>query len=76
MTDDELQLLSDLFIARSAGLVGAVQDEYAAEAERLTEQGWLERRWHGDDLVYGISDNGISALELAGLHRTDPADQN
>ena len=76
MTHDELRVLSDLFIARSAGLVGAVQDEYAAEAERLAEAGWLERRWHEGDLVYGFTDTGLGAMELAGLHRTDEADQN
>jgi hypothetical protein len=76
MTDDELHLLSDIYIAGSAGLVGAVKVEYAASAERLAEQGWLERHVHRGDLVYGFTDTGLGALALAGLHRTDPADQN
>jgi hypothetical protein len=76
VTQDEMQVLSDLYIAHAADLVGAVKPEFAAEAERLTEQGWLERRFNGDDVVHGFTDTGLGALALAGLHRTNPADQN
>jgi hypothetical protein len=53
VTQDERQVLSDLYLARTRVFVGAVKDEYAAEAQRLAEQGWLERRFHHDTFVYG-----------------------
>jgi hypothetical protein len=46
------------------------------EAHRLTERGWLERRWYEGDLVWRLSDRGVVSLELAGLNRDNSADQN
>ncbi len=77
MTDDELQVLSDLYFAGSAGCVGAVRDEYIPEAYRLQERGWLQHDFHGDDMVWSLTATALGALELAGLHRgTDLPDQN
>jgi hypothetical protein len=46
------------------------------EAHRLWERGWLSRRIENDDVVFEFTDQGLAALELGGLSRTDPADQN
>jgi hypothetical protein len=76
VTQDELQVLSYLYLCRTQGLDAAVKPEFVPEVHRLTEQGWVERRWYEGDLVWRLSDKGMVSLQLAGLHRTSPADQN
>jgi hypothetical protein len=57
-------------------LPGAVKPEYLPAAVALCERGWLERRWHGDDVVFWFTDTGLAALDMQALHRDDPVDMN
>jgi hypothetical protein len=38
--------------------------EYLPACHRLVERGWLERRFIGDELTFGLSATGVTALEL------------
>ena len=38
--------------------------EYLPACHRLAERGWLERGFVGDELLFGLSRAGVSALEL------------
>jgi hypothetical protein len=71
LTTDELTVAHDLYLARMAGLAGAIEPEYLPEAHRLTEKGWLERRWHDGDMVWWFTDQGLTALGLGALRRSD-----
>lgn len=76
LTEDEGQVVTDLWAARMGGLAGAVKPEYLPAAHTLAERGWLERRWHGDDMVWWFTDQGLAALDLNTLRRDSQADQN
>ena len=67
LTEDEGELVADLWLARVGGLAGAVKPELLPAAVALEERGWAERRWHGDDVVWWFSDAGIAALGLNAL---------
>jgi hypothetical protein len=41
--------------------------ELFPEAIVLHERGYLDRSWHGDDLVFRLSDVALMAQELSGL---------
>jgi hypothetical protein len=64
---DDLQVVYDLYLARQAGLAGAVKPEYLPAAHRLTEAGWLARRIQDDDVVFEFTDQGMTALNLDAL---------
>jgi hypothetical protein len=74
LTDDELQVLGDLYLARMAGLAGAVKDEFIPEAHDLAERGWLERRWHHDEMVWWMTDQALTALDLSALTNVEGRD--
>jgi hypothetical protein len=76
LTDDEGQVAADLWAARMGGFAAAVKPEYLPAAHTLAERGWLERRWHGDDMLWWFTDTGLAALDLNALRRNDPADLN
>jgi hypothetical protein len=76
LTEDECEIAADLWAARMGGLAGAVKPEYLPAAVALCERGWLERRWHGDDVVFWFTDTGLAALDMQALHRDDPVDMN
>jgi hypothetical protein len=76
VTEDDLTVLNDLFLARTQGLDAAIEPEYYPSAHRLMEKGWLERRSYKGDIVWRLSDRGMVSLGLAGLTRDDPADLN
>ena len=76
LTDDEGQVIADLWAARMARLAGAVKPEFYPAAHALAERGWLERRWHGDDMVFWFTDTGLAALDMNSLRRDSQADQN
>jgi hypothetical protein len=76
LTDDEGQVVTDLWAARIGGLAGAVKPEYLPAAVSLCDKGWVERRWHGDDVVFWFTDTGLAALDLNSLRRDKPADLN
>jgi hypothetical protein len=64
LTHDERQVACDLYLARLAGLAGAVKAEYLPEAHRLMEMGWLSRRIEGDDIIFELTDEGMGTFEL------------
>lgn len=41
-----------------------VRPEYLADAHRLHERGWLDRRLVDDQVVFSLSTAGVTALEL------------
>jgi len=51
----------------TAGKAGAVEPEYLRAAHSLTEQGWVSRRIQDDDVIFELTDEGLTALELNGL---------
>jgi hypothetical protein len=46
------------------------------ECHRLVERGYLERRWHGEDMVYRLTDAMLTAQKLNALRRVGDADMN
>jgi len=76
LTEDECEIAFDLWALRLHGQAGAVKPECLPAAVALCELGWLERRWHGDNVVFWFTDAGLAALNLNALRRTDPADLN
>ena len=76
LTEDEGQVVTDLWAARMGGLAGAVRPEYLPAAVALCERGWLERRWHGKNVVWWFTDQALAALDLNSLRRNEPADLN
>jgi hypothetical protein len=77
VTANEFEVLHDLFVIRLQGKGGgALKGEYLEAADWLTEKGWLTSRPHGHDTIYALTDAGFTSIELAGLNRDNPADQN
>jgi hypothetical protein len=68
LTDDETRLVAHAYALRhdeaDSDLWFAPDDEMFVEACRLWARGYLDRRWHGDDLVYRLSDKAMTAQEL------------
>jgi hypothetical protein len=67
LTEDEGQLVADLWLARTKGMAGAVKPELLPAAVALCERGWVERRWHGENVVFWFSDEGVGALGVNAL---------
>ena len=76
LTDDEGQVVADLWAARMFGLAADVKPEFYPAAHTLAERGWLERRWHGDDMVWWFTDQGLAALDLNALTESVEDRQN
>jgi hypothetical protein len=74
LTEDELQVLGDLYLARMAGLAGATHAEFLPAAHAMCERGWLERRWHGDDVVWWLTTEALTALDLSALTNVEGRD--
>jgi hypothetical protein len=62
LTADEGAVVADLWVARCKGLAGAMKPEFLPAAISLCDRGWLERRWHGDNVVFWFTDAGLTAL--------------
>lgn len=41
-----------------------VKPEYLPDAERLVQRGWLTRELVGGEVTFGLSQQGVTALEL------------
>jgi hypothetical protein len=67
LTEAELTVAYDLWIARLNHKAGAVLPEFLPAAHRLWERGWVSRRFHNDDLVWEFTDEGAVALGLSAL---------
>jgi hypothetical protein len=67
VTQDELQVAYDFYLARQAGLAGGVKPEYLPAAHRLFEKGWLSRRIQDDQVVFEFTEQGVTALNLDAL---------
>jgi hypothetical protein len=82
LTDAEASLLADAFLLRNAEhddqqLWFAVRDDLLPECHRLVhDRGYLDRRWHGDDLVYRYSDTATTAMGLSALVAPDAITSN
>lgn len=61
LTEDQKALVA-CAIQHPAGF--PVRPEYLADAHLLMERGWLDRQSIGDQLVWSLSDRGVTALEL------------
>lgn len=74
LTDDEIKVAGDAYAARRAEtereLWFCVDDDLFAAAARLHEKRWLALAWFGDDSVWRMTDEGMSAVELARLVAT------
>jgi hypothetical protein len=67
LTEDEGQVVTDLWLCRMAGLVGALKPEYYPAAHTLTERGWLSRRIQDEDVIWEFTDQGLAALNMNAL---------
>ena len=78
MTEDERQLTFDLFVAYFAGFTGdvAIEPEYPCAAHDLTERSWPSRRIENGEPLWQITDEGLAALHLNALTRSEPTDLN
>ena len=61
LTEDELGLVA-CAIQHPEGF--PVKPQFLADAHRLYERGWLDRRLVEDEIVWTLSDRGVTALEL------------
>lgn len=43
----------------------AVEDELQAEADALHQAGMLDRRWHGEDMVWRLADDAFRKVQAA-----------
>jgi hypothetical protein len=75
-TNDELELLTLAWALAQEGKVFCPEDAYIPECHRLAERGWFKREWHGDDLVYGWSQQAEVALDINNLTATAKASVN
>ena len=70
LTEPEIALIGDPLMLRASGtgreLWVAVHNNQAVEAERLTQRGYVRRRWdrERDDLVYRATDRAVAAQEI------------
>jgi hypothetical protein len=69
-TPDELELLTLAWALAKEGKVLCPEDTHIPECHRLSERGWLAREWHGDDIVYGWSQQAEAALDINELTAT------
>jgi hypothetical protein len=80
LTEDETRLVAHAFALRhdeqDVNLWFAPDDDLFAEAERLWQRGYLDRRWHEQDLVYRLSDEAMTANELVRLTDAAAGSQN
>ena len=76
ITEDELIVAWDLWLARMAHKAGALKPEYWPAAHKLHGRGWVSRRCQNDDVIWEFTDQGLVALEMGSLRRDQPADQN
>jgi hypothetical protein len=67
VTLKELEVLTDLYLASLGGLVGVPKPEFLPECHALTERGWLSRRVEDAEVVFEMSNKGLTALALDGL---------
>lgn len=70
LTEDEAQLVADTYLVRCGEQPGrdvwaAVDDDTVAGA--LVQRRYLDQRFHGDDRVYRLSDEALTAQELGTL---------
>jgi hypothetical protein len=67
VTQDELQLVFDFYLAKMGGMAGVVEPGYLPAAHRLARRGWLSRRVENDELVFELTNEGLTALALDGV---------
>jgi len=77
-TEDELEVLLLAWATRQKGLDFRPSDELWPESHRLTERGWLERRWNNQngDIVFRWSHQAEAALDINNLTATAKASVN
>lgn len=80
LSDAEMKLLGYASIMRAQEqekeLWWCPADDYFTEAARLWTTGWLDRKWHGDDLTYRLSDRGVQAKLMGDAILRDHAQMN
>jgi hypothetical protein len=71
LTEDETRLVAHAYALRhdepGVELWFCPADNLFAEAARLSEGDYLNRRWNADDLVYRLTDQAMAAQELSRL---------
>ncbi len=72
LTESECQLMAEAYLLRQSEtgkeLWFAARDDLLPECHRMVEdEGYLDRSWHGDDLVYRLSDTAMAASALLSL---------
>ena len=81
LSDSEIALMAHAYAIRNDEQEGADQwfaptDDTFTEAARLWTRGYLDRRWHADDLVYRLSDKMLSSMLMLAMMRSARASQN
>ena len=81
LTQDETKVMAHAYALRhdeepDQDLWFRPDDCLVPECHRLVERGYLQRRWHGENMVYRLTDAMLTAQELTSLRRDDPADMN
>lgn len=67
LTEDALEIAAGLWVARMGGLAAAVKPGYLPAVVALCDRGWVERRWHRDNVVWWFTDMGLAALDMNAL---------
>ena len=81
LTQDETKVMAHAYALRHDEEPGRdlwfrPDDCFVPECHGLVERGYLQRRWHGDEMVHRLTDASFAAQELTALRRDDPADLN
>jgi hypothetical protein len=72
LTEDETRVMAHAYALRHDEQPGrdlwfCPDDELLPECVCLVERGYLQRRWHGENLVYRLTDAMFTAQELSNL---------
>jgi hypothetical protein len=67
LTDEQLEVACDAWICAQHGRGLVVDIDHFVAAHELCEHGWLERRFHGDEMAYWWTRNAEMALDVNAL---------
>lgn len=76
LTDQHFEVAYDAWICAQHGR-GVIPDlDHFVAAHELCEHGWLERRFHGDEMAYWWSAGAEMALDLGALMQSTEGREN
>jgi hypothetical protein len=75
-TETQAEILATAYLLAREGKGQVVTDDAIPDAHELAEQGWLERRFAGDELAWFWTAQAETALDLSALLQSAEGRQN